>query len=67
MHDWFGLSRVSKALEYSPGDPDHAAVLELHRLPLGIPVGVLQTRLGKDGLSVILLGSAVTKNIPGGG
>ena len=37
---------VSKALEYSPGDPHHALVLadldpELHGLPLGIPAGVL--------------------------
>jgi hypothetical protein len=37
---------VSKALEYSPRNPDHATVLadldpELHGRPLGIPAGVL--------------------------
>jgi hypothetical protein len=40
---------VSKALEYSPRHPHHTAVLadldpELHRLPVGIPAGVLGVR-----------------------
>jgi hypothetical protein len=35
-----------EALEHAPRDPDHAAVFadldpELHRLPLGVPAGIL--------------------------
>lgn len=56
---------VSKALEYSPGDPRHAVVLadldaELHGLALGIPAGVLlQLRLGNRAPRAILLGGAI--------
>ena len=48
-------------MEDPPGDPDHAVVLadldpELHRLPLGIPAGVLwECRLGKGAPRAILL------------
>ena len=58
---------VSKALEYSPRDPDHAAVLadldpELHGLPLGIPAGVLGERwLGNDAARAILLTGAANE------
>jgi hypothetical protein len=44
-----GLLR-QEPLEHPPLDPHHAAVLadldaELHRLPLGVPAGVLGERL----------------------
>ena len=47
---------VSKALEYSPGDPHHAVVLadldaELHGLALGIPAGVPFVAAFHQGLS----------------